>query len=102
MVDSRYPMWTGTEKPDSPKVINMRTDRREILLTSVLEAEPESRQILPGPSIWPFLLAIAVAFTFAGAMLHIILPVIGFFLCAFAIAGWLWPGNLNTGKEASA
>lgn len=102
VINSRYPMWTGTEKPDSPKVINMRTDRREILLTSVLEAYPESRQILPGPSIWPFLLAIAVAITFAGLMLHVIWPVIGFFLCFIAIVGWLWPGNLNAENRRNA
>ncbi len=61
-VQSRYAMWsmTGT----SPIVRGLSTHKRETLVTSVLDAEPELRFEIPGPSPWPFLLALATAETF--------------------------------------
>ena len=35
----------------------MRDDRREVLVTTLMDAEPHHRYVLPGPSIWPFLTA---------------------------------------------
>jgi cytochrome c oxidase subunit I+III len=101
VVESRYPLWTESEG-EAPIVTRLRSDRREILLTSVLESKPESRSILPGPTFWPLALAVAVAITFAGLMVHVIIPVIGFFLCFIAIAGWLWPKEIPLGKGAGS
>lgn len=95
IVDSRYPLWSNTGGTEQgPIVTGIRSDRREILLTSILESHPESRTVLPGPSVWPFLLAIAVSITFAGLMWHLVIPLIGFFLCFLAILGWLWPKDI--------
>ena len=92
IVDSRYPLWSGTGGLEQNAVVHgIRSDRREILLTSILESHPEARQPLPGPSPWPFWLAVAVALTFAGMMLHLAIPLIGFLLCFAAITGWIWP-----------
>ena len=37
---------------------------REVLVTTVLDAEPDSRHRHPPPTIWPLLAAIATAITF--------------------------------------
>ena len=97
IVDSRWPLW----RKDRPgevqtldalgEVIGLRADRREVLSTSVLEAQPQTVVVLPNPSIWPLLLAIAVATGFIGFMFSAWFFVFGFFFSFFMIVGWLWP-----------
>jgi heme/copper-type cytochrome/quinol oxidase subunit 1 len=62
VVQGRSALWART--PDAPIVTGLRTDRREVLVTSVLDAEPESRHEVPGNSIWPLAAAIAIGVTF--------------------------------------
>src|SRR5690349_20622930 len=59
VVQGRYPIWQATE--DAPVVRGLSTTKRETLVTSVLDAQPELRFDIPGPSIWPALLALATA-----------------------------------------
>jgi cytochrome c oxidase subunit 1 len=69
----------------------LRTDRREVLVTSIHDAEPESRHEMPEDSIWPLLLALAVGGAFIGAVYAPIGLLIG---TAFALPlalGWAWP-----------
>jgi cytochrome c oxidase subunit I+III len=62
VVQGRYALWSMTE--NTPIVRGLSSKKRETLVTSVLDAEPELRFEIPGPSIWPFLLALATAETF--------------------------------------
>jgi cytochrome c oxidase subunit 1 len=62
VVQGRYPLWETT--PDAPVVRGLSTSKRETLVTSVLDAEPELRFEIPGPSIWPFLVALGTAEAF--------------------------------------
>jgi cytochrome c oxidase subunit I+III len=62
VVQGRYPIWEATA--DAPVVRGLSTTKRETLVTSVLDAQPELRFDIPGPSIWPALLALATAVTF--------------------------------------
>lgn len=62
VVQGRYALWEAT--PDAPVVRGLSTTKREALVTSVLDAEPELRFEIPGPSIYPFLVAMATAETF--------------------------------------
>ena len=55
VVSSRTPLWSDPAL--RTVVTGTRTDRREVLITGVTEAEPQFRTVLPGPSIWPFLTA---------------------------------------------
>ena len=41
-----------------------RADKREVLVTYVLDAEPDHRYPMPGPSLWPFLTAVATTVLF--------------------------------------
>ncbi len=102
VVASRYPLWDRATQPAVGVVAGVRSDRREVLLTSVLDAEPESRTVLPGPTVLPLLLAVAVMIGFAGLMVHEIFPVIGFVLSFIVIALWLWPHRTHRGWLSSS
>ncbi len=81
--------WEDTS--DYPCVSGIRADRREVLITTVIEAKPQGVCIMPKPSYWPFAAAMAVGFGFLGFMFKPILFVIGFFTTFLCIVGWLWP-----------
>ena len=61
VVTGRHPLWEA-EAPG--QVIGLRSDRREVLLTTVLDALPQGRTRLPGGTLAPFLTALATGVTF--------------------------------------
>ncbi|HEY9198856.1 MAG TPA: cbb3-type cytochrome c oxidase subunit I, partial [Gammaproteobacteria bacterium] len=97
VVASRWPLWrlraAGVPEPvDVPETYTgLRSDRREILVTGMLEARPQAVSVLPGPSVWPVLLALALAVGFVGFIFAPGWFVAGFFLSIFMLVGWLWP-----------
>ncbi|WP_230533871.1 cytochrome c oxidase subunit I [Microvirga roseola] len=91
IVNSREPVWDWREEQERPVVLGLRSDRREVLVTSILDAEPHAVQVVPGPSIWPFLSAIAASVGFVGILFHPIFFVVSFFLAFFSFVGWFWP-----------
>jgi cytochrome c oxidase subunit 1 len=88
VVHDRHPLWS-----DAPRasVRGMRTDRREILVTSVVDASPQNREILPGASPWPFFLALAASVAFIGSVFTPWAAVVGYLLAFVALVGWFWP-----------
>jgi len=90
-VESRSPLWTWRETGRQGVVRGVRDDRREVVVTSVLDAEPHAVTVLPAPSYWPFLTALAIAVAFVGFIFDPWFFVIGFFLTFAALVGWLWP-----------
>ncbi|MCA1652878.1 MAG: cbb3-type cytochrome c oxidase subunit I, partial [Sphingomonadales bacterium] len=58
VVHSRTPLWTT---PDLPVMSGLRVDDRELLLTTVVGAEPDLRDASAEPSIWPFVAAVATS-----------------------------------------
>jgi cytochrome c oxidase subunit 1 len=87
-VSGRHPLWQD-EPPG--QVIGLRTDRREVLLTTVLDASPQGRTRLPGGTLAPFLAAIATGVTFI-ALIYTPwgLPV-GAVLLLPPLMWWGWP-----------
>jgi cytochrome c oxidase subunit 1 len=77
--------------PNQPYVTGMRFDSREILITKVLDAEPDHKEELPEPSIWPFVLAATTTFGLAGSIFHAWYFTIGAILTGLAGVGWFWP-----------
>jgi cytochrome c oxidase subunit 1 len=80
------------DQPDElPVAHGLRLDRRELLLTTAGEAEPDLREPSADPSIWPFLAALAATFLF---VLSIFTPwglYIGAVPVAITLIGWFWP-----------
>ena len=91
IVHDRYPLWERKRSGDAPVLAGLRIDRREVLITSVMDAEPQYISVLPGPSIWPLALAIATCVAFLGVLHSTWWVPLGAFLAFLAIAGWQWP-----------
>jgi len=94
IAEGREPLWSAAGV--LPVATGLRSDRREILVTSALDAVPENRHEHPGPSYWPLMLAIGVGITFIGAVFTPWGYVAGFLFSMMAFAGWAWPRG---GKE---
>jgi cytochrome c oxidase subunit 1 len=88
-VRARYANWTRA--PDQPVVTGLASDRAELLVTHLLDAEPDHRTELPRQSIWPFALAVATAIGFLGLMFTPWAAVAGAVTGAAALVGWFWP-----------
>jgi cytochrome c oxidase subunit 1 len=89
VVQGRAPLWTRT--PDAPVVVGLSTESREVLVTTMLDAEPHSRHEDPGPTIWPLIAAVAVGIFFIWLMFSPWAVVWGGVLLFLAFLGWGWP-----------
>jgi len=88
-VSDREPVWNNP--PDQPVVVGLRSDAREVLVTYVLDAEPDHRSIFPGPSIWPLLAALATAALFVASIFTPWAVVYGAVPLSITLVGWFWP-----------
>jgi cytochrome c oxidase subunit 1 len=98
MVEGRSPLWQRS--PDAPVVTGLRSDMREILITTMLDAEPDSRMRLPEPTIWPLLAAIATGITFVALIFTPWGLPIGAALVSVAFIGWGWPSRREKQLQA--
>jgi heme/copper-type cytochrome/quinol oxidase subunit 3 len=63
----------------------------------MMDARPLAMVYLPGPTIWPFMLAVSFVFLFAGALIDSLpLASIGAAIAAVSLAGWFWPSASQT------
>jgi cytochrome c oxidase subunit 1 len=86
-VQSLTPMWES----ELLAYDGIAIDRRELLVTSVMDAEPIYRQNSVGPSIWPLVAAIAVTILFVGSIFTPWALVWGSVPVAIAVTFWFWP-----------
>jgi cytochrome c oxidase subunit I+III len=95
VVQSRYPLWTrdGTTMPgiEGLEMFDPDDPRRETLGTTIMDAEPQFRRPLPGPSLWPLALALGLAVAVIGSMIDLVLVPFGAVLAFIAMVGWLRP-----------
>jgi cytochrome c oxidase subunit 1 len=100
VVEGRFPLWESGST--LPVATGLRTDRREVLVTTALDAVPESRHEAPEPTIWPLVMAVAVAVMFIGAIFTPWAYAIGFVVGCIAFAGWAWPSDFDPAKRVTA
>jgi cytochrome c oxidase subunit I+III len=84
-VSSRYPLWMG----QLGKVVGLKPD--ENLVTRIVDAEPDHKTKMPGPSLMPLFVAMA---TGATIFMCIFTPwglVYGGPLMALPLIAWYWP-----------
>jgi cytochrome c oxidase subunit 1 len=93
-VASREPLWHTELAP--PPIVGIAADKREVLVTYLLDAEPDHRYPMPGPSFWPFLAAIATSVMFVWSIFQAIGAVWGSIPIFITLIGWFWP---TKGKE---
>jgi cytochrome c oxidase subunit I+III len=94
-VSGREPLWENP--PDQPVVVGLRADARDVLVTHVLDAEPDHRLLFPGPSVWPFLTAIAVTILFIWSIFTPWGVVYGALPVFVTMVGWFWPKSPQEG-----
>ena len=94
-VAGREPVWENP--PDQPVIAGLRADAREVLVTHVLDAEPDHRLLVPEPSIWPFLTGIAVTILFIWSIFTPWGVVYGAGPVFVTMVGWFWPKRADEG-----
>jgi cytochrome c oxidase subunit 1 len=88
-VNAREPLW---EQPEMLSVVaGLRTDRRELLVSSVVEARPEARESSPRNSIWPFITAIPTTIMLIWSIFTPWGVGWGSLPIAVCLVGWFWP-----------
>ena len=95
VVQGRYALWEAT--PDAPVVRGLSTKEREGLVTSVLDAEPELRFDIPGPSIWPFMVSLGTAVSFIAGIFTPWAILLGALIAGAALICWFFgdPNYVN-------
>jgi len=86
---SRYPLWAAEK--ERVVVTGLRTDRREVLVTSTMDAEPHHRYPLPGPTVWPLVTAIGMSFGLIWAVFQFSGYYPAIVLGGIGLIGWFWP-----------
>jgi cytochrome c oxidase subunit I+III len=88
-VASREPLWHEELKP--PPVVGLDSTEREVLVTALLDAEPDHRYKMPGPSLWPLLTAIATSVMFIWSIFQAMGFIWGAIPTFICLVGWFWP-----------
>ncbi|HET7209872.1 MAG TPA: cytochrome c oxidase subunit I [Terriglobales bacterium] len=88
-VNGREALWDAL--PNQPIVGGVREDIPEVLVTNSLDSEPQFREELPGPSIWPFLTSITVSIAFIWSIFSPWGIAYGAIPVVITLVGWLWP-----------
>jgi cytochrome c oxidase subunit I+III len=86
-VRSREPLW----QPSDQVVVGLPGDRRELLVSTMLDAKPDHLFTIPHPSGWPAALAFATGVAFIGVIFTPWALVVGALLAGVALSGWFWP-----------
>jgi cytochrome c oxidase subunit 1 len=94
-VAGRDPLWE--DPPDQPVVVGLRGDVRDVLVTHVLDAEPDHRTVFPEPSFWPLLTALATTGLFIGSIFTPWAIVAGALPVFITLTGWFWPKSAGEG-----
>jgi cytochrome c oxidase subunit I+III len=89
VVTSAEPLW---QDPDVlPVCSGLRVDRRELLVTSVNETQPQARESSPRNSIWPFLAALATTVMLITSIFSPWALLWGSIPLLVTLIGWFWP-----------
>ncbi len=97
VVESLAPLWDRDGEPAALEGLSL--DKREVLVTSTVDAEPDNRQKSPDPSLWPLITALAVTILFVGSIFTPWALVWGAVPVAIAATGWFWPHRPRASGE---
>jgi cytochrome c oxidase subunit 1 len=89
VVAGRDPLWEPDALP--AHVSGLSVDSREVLMTTVVDAHPETRESFPEPTIWPMLGALATTVLFIGSIFTPWAVVWASLPVGIALTLWFWP-----------
>jgi cytochrome c oxidase subunit 1 len=96
-VGSADPVWHDARNGEV--IVGLRTDRRQVLVTTVLDAAPDHVTMSPKPSIWPFWSAVATSGLFIGSIFTPWAVVWGSLPVTAALIMWFWPDRQEDEEE---
>ena len=97
VVLGRHPLWdTGSPLP---VITGLRADRREVLVTTTFDAQPDHRHHHPRASIWPFVMSLAMGVVWIGSIFSPWAVLGGFGLTLLVMLGWGWQSATEWGVE---
>ena len=88
VVRGRYALWT---KGEPTVVTGLRRDRMFVLVTHVLDAQPDHKREMPAPSLWPLFAALATTALFIATIFTPWGMVWGLIPVFVTLVGWFWP-----------
>jgi cytochrome c oxidase subunit I+III len=91
------PLWA--ERETLPVATGLRVDARELMVSTVADAEPELREKSADPSIWPLFAAAAIGVTFVYSIFSPWAIVWGAVPIAVTLIGWFWPTSAPEDQE---
>jgi cytochrome c oxidase subunit I+III len=97
VVHGREPLWQPATAPTH--VTGLSPDDRELLVTTLLDAQPDHRFTDPHPSIWPLVSAIATSVLLIGSIFTPWAVVWGSVPVAIALVAWFWPKKQETAES---
>jgi cytochrome c oxidase subunit I+III len=97
VVQGRAALWSRT--PDAPVVVGLRTDMREVLVTTVMDAAPDNRHRHPDPDRMPFVAALATGVLFISLVFTPWGLPVGALLLAVPMILWGWPNEEDNEKQ---
>ena len=97
LIGSRDPLWD--DPPDMPVITGVRSDRKEVLVTRLLDATPDHRYHSPESSVWPFWAALATTAMFIGSIFTPWAVVWGAIPVTVALIFWFWPRGEDVNDE---
>lgn len=103
VVTGRHPLWLNAEadpRSDLPVIAGVRDDRREVLLSTPVDAIPLCRWSMPDPSIWPLWSAVALTVVFVWSIFDQWGVVWGAIPAAIAFTIWFWPKRSDRSQES--
>ncbi|HYC35943.1 MAG TPA: cytochrome c oxidase subunit I [Usitatibacter sp.] len=99
VVSSREPLWVPHHPSRPPHVTGLALDTRESLVTTAIDAVPDSRDTSPDPSHWPFTAAVALSIMFIATIFTPWGLVWGSIPVTIALIGWFWPRREETERH---
>jgi cytochrome c oxidase subunit I+III len=99
VVAARYPLWSPDGIP--AYVTGLSASEREVLVTTLLDAQPDHRLAVPNPTIWPFLGAVALTVMFVASIFSPWAVVWGSVPVAIALTAWFWPKRDETEQHVA-
>jgi cytochrome c oxidase subunit 1 len=99
VISSREPLWTPPA--DITRVIGLSAQIREGLVTTVVDALPDTRYAYPGPEIWPFVGALGVTVWLVASVWSVSAFAWGLVPPAIAFVLWYWPNKREAIEEVA-
>ena len=89
VVAGRDPLWESGAR--LAYVSGLSVESREVLTTTVVEAQPDTRESFPEPTVWPFLSAVATTILFIGSIFTPWAIVWASVPVGIGLTAWFWP-----------